>query len=255
MKDCSWAIRQRLGMLVMALLACGGTPVSGDSASNRPVLAVPKTNAGSIVGKTSDGKICRFHASDSKIHCLYDSSSQSEFIAESILTPTFARFGKYDFGYVQVVDGKSYSFLNAEAASPAEGGVGAVYCRLALQFETDAGEIIWIWHEEIRFEKSRHITLIDANGDGLPDLAVSGQWNGNISGTNRWWTPDSYDGEYSAEERQYPARPTFGKLSSSGKNRACKPEEATVASLSDAAASGKLSVGNTVPIWRSIYRP
>ena len=228
---------------------------SADSTGIPATASIEKNRNGSILGDTVDGKTCKYKFSDKKVHCVYEDGAGEEFLADAIRGPTFSGLGKLDFGNVSAVSTKRYAFLNAETGSSVQGTDAVVYSKLALQFITSRNEIIWIWHDELYFRGGRHVAVMDTDGSGQPDLAVSGGWNGNMYGSNRWWTPSATSSTYAAAERAYVTRPTFGKINRVGKDRGCKPENVRVATLKSLSANIGETVGAAVPIWRTVTRP
>ena len=237
--------------LVFAVAAVGS---SADSTGIPATASIEKNRNGSILGDTADGKTCKYKFSDKKVHCVYEDGASEEFLADAIRSPTFSGLGKLNFGNVSVVSTKRYAFLNAETGSTVSGTSAVVYCKLALQFITSSNEIIWIWHDELYFQGGRHVAVMDTDGSGQPDLAVSGSWNGNMYGSNRWWTPSTTSSTYTVAERAYATRPTFGKIKRAGKSRGCKPTNVRVATLKALSANIEATVGTAVPIWKSVTR-
>ena len=241
---------------LLVLLTPASSPAHGDSTSILPVFDIPKALDGSIIGQASDGKTCRFKSMDAKIHCMYGSGDNAEeYVAEATSVPSFPAFGSIRMGHVSLEEEARYAFLNAEAPTPVSGEVAVMFCKLTLQFHTDAGEIVWIWHDELRFDGTGQVAMVDSDGDGFGDLAVTGRWNGNMYGSNRWWTPNPYGSSYSAEERAYPARPAFGSINSAGRDRSCQPVNVRVVKLVPASGNITPSVDDAIEVWSSSSGP
>ena len=238
--------------LVIAVIAVKSL---ADSTGIPATASIEKSRNGSILGDTADGKTCKYKFNDKKVHCVYEDGASEEFLADAIRSPTFSGLGKLDFGNIRATSTKRYAFLNAETGSSVSGTDAVVYCKLALQFITSRNEIIWIWHDELYFQSGRHVAVLDTDGSGQPDLAVSGSWNGNMYGSNRWWTPSTTSSTYTAAERAYATRPTFGKINRAGKSRGCKPGNVRVATLKSLSANIGETVGTAVPTWRTVTRP
>ncbi|MCY4258900.1 MAG: hypothetical protein OXC91_01370 [Rhodobacteraceae bacterium] len=83
---------------------------------------------------------------------------------------------------------------------------------MALQFVTAKGEIIWIWHDELRYGGQGGHAALDTNGDGLADLAVTGTWNGCLYGVARW-QPIGTASTATQADRAYPTRPDITAVS------------------------------------------
>lgn len=213
---------------------------SGDSTAPPPAFSVPVPTQGSVIGRTSDGKICRYLSEDGRIHCVYDEGTAREFIARSIVEPDFPEFGRSTRGTITYSEGETFAFLLAEFETRITDSQASTFCRLALRFLAESGQAFWIWHDELRQGTGGQTALVDADGDGLADLAVSGRWDGTIDGTRRWWTPNPFDDAYPAEFRQYPARPAFGSVQ--GRSLACRPDQTRLALLSEAGANTLPSV-------------
>ena len=228
---------------------------SADSTGIPATASIEKNRNGSILGNTADGKTCKYKFNDKKVHCVYEDGASEEFLADAIRSPTFSGLGKLDFGSVSATSTQRYAFLNAETGSSVPETDATIYCKLALQFITSRNEIIWIWHDELYFRGGRHVAVMDTDGSGQPGLAVSGSWNGNMYGSNRWWTPSATSSTYTAAERAYATRPIFGKINRAGKNRGCKPEHVRVAALKPLSANIGETVGAVVPTWRTVTRP
>ena len=239
---------------VSALLAAAA-PASADSTDVPASAQAAKRQDRSILGSASDGRTCKYKSADKKIHCLHGDGSAEEHLVDEIAEPEFTGIGRLDFGRMDASPGTQYVFLDAEASTPVPGRSALVFCKLALQFITARNEIIWIWHDELAVDGGSHLAAIDTDGSGRADLAVSGRWNGTIYGSNRWWTANPNDSAYSAAERTYAARPTFGKIGGKGRDRGCKPGEARVATVVPRSANIGVSVGRAVPVWRSLNRP
>ncbi len=158
-------------------------------------------------------------------------------------------------GHFSPEEGVRYAFLNAEAPTPVSGGAATMYCKLALQFQTSTDEIVWIWHDEFRFDSAGQVAVVDSDGDGYSDLAVAGRWNGNMYGSNRWWTPNPFGSSFTAEERTYPARPAFGRINGIGRNRSCQPASVKVMKLAPVSAKMTHSVDGAIDTWSSSSRP
>ena len=238
--------------LVIAVIAVKSL---ADSTGIPATASIEKSRNGSILGDTADGKTCKYKFNDKKVHCVYEDGTSEEFLADAISSPTFSGLGKLDFGNISATSTMRYAFLNAETGSSVSGTDAIVYCKVALQFITSRNEIIWIWHDELYFQSGRHVAVLDTDGSGQPDLAVSGSWNGNMYGSNRWWTPSTTSSTYTAAERAYATRPTFGKINWAGKSRGCKPGNVRVATLKSLSANIGETVGRAVPTWRTVTRP
>ena len=235
-----------------AMIAGG---LSADSTEIPASADIEKNGSGSILGVAVDGKTCKYRSSDKKVHCVSEDGQSEIFLAETITSPTFSGVGNLDFGTVGVSQAKRYAFLGAETGSSVSGTDAVVYCKLALQFITTRNEIIWIWHDELYVRGGQQIAVMDTDGSGQPDLAVSGNWNGSMYGSNRWWTPGASSSTYTAAERKYSARPVFGKINRKGRNRGCRPSSARVATLKPLSSNIDTTAGSAVPIWRTLTRP
>ena len=247
-------------VLQVATLLIAATPLTshalGDSSTIRSMLDIPKAPQNSIIGQATDDKTCRYKSTDGKIHCTYGSGGNAEeYVADSTSTPSFPAFGSFRMGHVSLEEGARYTFLNAESPSPVSGRVAVRYCRLALQFLTSDDEIVWIWHDELRYDGSGQVAVVDSDGDGYGDLPVTGEWNGNLYGSSRWWTPNPYESSYSAEERAYPPRPTFGRINGAGKSRSCVPDSVKVVKLVPVSTRTGPSVNGAIDVWSSTTRP
>ena len=226
------SIRTLAASLAVAVIFPNMAP--GDSTGVIPPFNVPVKSAQSLLGRATDRKTCKYHADDSKIHCVYDSGTSTSFIATSIITPDFPQFGRATRGNVNLPTANRIAFLNAEHATRISGQSAAFICRVALEFVSVSGNTFWIWHDELKFGSSAQMALVDSNGDGIADKAIRGSWNGGINGTRKWWTPDPYNSTYSAADRDYPTRPVFTPVN--GRQRGCKPVHARIAVLADAAS-------------------
>lgn len=253
-KTRSAAVLLWIAMQVLALLASAAS-ASADSTDVPASAQAAKRQDDSILGSASDGKTCKYKSADKKIHCLHGDGGTEEHLVDEIVEPEFTGIGRLDFGRMEASPGTPYVFLGAETADAVPGRSALVFCKLALQFITARNEIIWIWHDELAVDGGHHLAAIDTDGSGHADLAVSGRWNGTIYGSNRWWTANPNDSAYSAAERSYAARPTFGKIGGKGRNRGCKPSETRVATVVSRSANIAASVGRAVPVWRSLIRP
>ena len=253
-KTRSAAVLLWIAMQVLALLASVAS-ASADSTDVPASAQAAKRQDDSILGSASDGKTCKYKSADKKIHCLHGDGGTEEHLVDEIVKPEFTGIGRLDFGRMEASPGTPYVFLGAEIADAVPGRSALVFCKLALQFITARNEIIWIWHDELAIDGGRHLAVIDTDGSGHADLAVSGRWNGTIYGSNRWWTANPNDSAYSAAERSYAARPTFGKIGGKGRDRGCKPSETRVATVVSRSANIAASVGRAVPVWRSLVRP
>ena len=183
----SCGVRVIRASAIAAVIAMAAVGSSADSTGIPATAPIEKNRNGSILGNTVDGKTCKYKFSDKKVHCVYEDGAGEEFLADAIRGPTFSGLGKLDFGNFSAVSTKRYAFLNAETGSSVQGTDAVVYCKLALQFITSRNEIIWIWHDELYFRGGRHVAVMDTDGSGQPDLAVSGGWNGNMYGSNLSW--------------------------------------------------------------------
>lgn len=242
-------------VLKASALLAAAVSASADSTDVPASAQTAKRQDHSILGGASDGKTCKYKSADKKIHCLHGDGGAEEHLVDDIMDPEFTGIGRLDFGRVEANPGAHYVFLNAESAAAVPGRSALVFCKLALQFITARNEIIWIWHDELAIDGGGHLAAIDTDGSGHADLAVSGRWNGTIYGSNRWWTANPNDSAYSAAERSYAARPTFGKIGGKGRDRGCKPSDARVATVVSRSANIAASVGRAVPVWRSLTRP
>ena len=231
-------------LAAMSLFGAAGA----DSTGSSPAFNVPIRNTSSLIGSANNEKTCRYHSSDKRIHCVYDDGTQTEHVADNLVEPDFPAFGRSTEGSFQIPEGAEYVFVNGEFEARITGEDASTTCRLALQFVSDARQGFWIWHDELRFDSEGHSALIDGDGDGVADLVISGEWNGSVNGTRKWWTPNPYDGSYSAALRDYPARPSFASVD--GHNRACKATEARLAVIGDASANlvGEVPTGWTGPL-------
>ena len=251
----SCGVRVIRASAIAAAIVMAAVGSSADSTGIPATASIEKDRNGSILGDTADGKTCKYKFNDKKVHCVYEDGAGEEFLADAIRRPTFSGLGKLDFGNFSAASTQRYAFLNAEMGSSVQGTDAVVYCKVALQFITSRNEIIWIWHDELHFQGGRHVAVMDTDGSGEPNLAVSGNWNGNMYGSNRWWTPSTKSSTYTAAERAYATRPTFGKINRAGKIRGCKPESVRVATLKSLSANIGETVGTAVPIWRTVTRP
>ena len=226
-----------------ALAAAAVIPVataSGDSTNAPPTFSAPAANSESIIGEASNGKSCRYLSADGKIHCIYDDETASEFIALRMVYPDFPAFGQGTMGSFPDQGNIDYLFLNTEFETRIAGSEASTLCRLALRFETQIDQKFWIWSDELHLGENGQTALVDSDGDRVADLAVAGHWDGAINGTRKWLTPNPYDNAYTVDARRYPARPTFNYVD--GLFRGCKPVEAKLAVLSDAAANTLQSI-------------
>ena len=243
-------------ILSAALLAAAGHPAEArsDSSGGRAGFSIPFAAKGRVVGDVSNGMACRYKGGDGLIHCVYDHAREADLIAGSVSTPAFSAVGGNRFGQFEPEASSRYSFLSAETESE-DGILGTMHCKLALQFVTSADEIIWIWHDELRFDGSSQYAALDIDGDGLADRAVAGRWNGGMGGSNRW-TPSSGNGaSYDEDETSFTARPEFGRVGGVGRRRGCDAEGAGVADVENASGRVAESVGGLVTVWRSETRP
>ena len=197
-------------IIAAGLGAISPLPAIGDSSTPFPEFAISAITAGSIVGKAEDGRVCRYLSDDGKIHCVYGSGPMEEFIAGQIIAPDLPRLGSSTQGTFAVPKGSVTAFLNGEHESRRSGATASTICRLAVWFEADSGQRLWIWHDELRQKNGGHYAHIDSDGDGAADLAISGKWSGGINGSRRWEPDDPNDATYSEELRRYPKRPAFG---------------------------------------------
>ncbi len=226
----------------LLVAACTSGSALGDSTSAPPELAAPSTNSGSIIGRASNGKTCRYLSVDRKVHCIYDDGTAREFIAAEVIRPDFPAFGRGTRGSFALRGETEFAFLNGEFETRVSGNGASTVCRLALRFRTRTDQTFWIWNEELHLGTGGQMAVVDSDGDGIADLAVAGQWDGTIDGTRKWWTPNPYDSTYPTDARRYPARPTFS--TAGGRSRGCKPTGARLAILSEAAANALNSIGN-----------
>lgn len=204
--------------ILLTLLA---NQAASDSTRLSPNLKAPNRSGASLLGAASDGSACRYKASDGRIHCVY--ATDGDVIALSVGRPEFDTRSGTAHGLFTPLDGARYGFVDPVTATPAGDTVGSVECKLALQFRTEADELVWIWHDELRFISGGQAALIDPDGDGHANSFVRGTWTGMVYGSNRWRTPDPHDSRYSASERSFAARPTFGQLDGRGRVRGCRP--------------------------------
>ena len=202
----------------------------GDSADSRAEFSIASKSKGRVVGGTSDGMSCRFKSDDGLIHCIYGHAKSTDWLATTVSAPQFTTIGNNRIGQFQPEVSKSYAYLNTETSTN-DGGGGIEHCKLALQFLTTANEIIWIWHDELRFDGSSQYAAIDTNGDNIADKAISGIWNGNLGGSNRWTSANSNENRYSDDERKFAARPIFGKINGLGRRRGCNAAGVEVAEI------------------------
>ena len=226
----------------------------GDSTTLRAEFSIPLVYKESVVGSAEDGMSCRYKDEDGLIHCVYGHSEFTDWLATSVSEPEFISNGKNRFGQFEPGESNSYAFLNAEISSGDDGG-STMHCKLALQFLTAANEIIWIWHDELRFDGSSQYAALDTNGDGIADKAVSGAWNGNMSGSNRWSPANSSDKKLIGEELEFSARPIFGKIDGAGRRRGCDATGVGIAEVERAEGKIKATVDGEVPVWRTETRP
>ena len=243
-------------LLALSISSTFGLPdvAIGDSAAGRSEFSIPRESKGSVVGSTDDGMTCRYKSDDGLIHCIYGQSKPIDWLASSVTEPEFNSGGNKRFGQFNLEASKSYAFLNAET-STGDGGGGSMHCKLALQFLTAANEIIWIWHDELRFDGSSQYAALDTNGDGIADKAVSGSWNGNMSGSNRWSPASASDNRYSGSEQNFAARPVFGKIDGIGRRRGCSAEGVGIAEVRNTEGRIGTSVDGQVPVWRTETQP
>ncbi|MDE0304550.1 MAG: hypothetical protein OXI87_06660 [Albidovulum sp.] len=226
----------------------------GDSTSGRAIFSIIRESKSSILGSTNDGMSCRFKDEDGLIHCIYGQSENTDWLASSVTEPEFNSNGNNRFGQFDPSESKSYAFLNAEIASDVGGG-RTKHCKLTLQFVTTDNEIIWIWHDELRLDGSGQYAALDTNGDGIADKAVSGSWNGNLSGSSRWSPANATDNTFSDSERKFADRPVFGRINGVGRRRGCDATGVGIAEIQSAEGQIGTSVDGDVPVWRTETRP
>ncbi len=211
------------------------TAAADDSSTLSTGFSISKRVPGSIIGTAADGKLCRYHADDQRIHCDSENAASEtrEFLAASTSKPRFSGFGSSAWGRVNVNLNTRYAFSNAESAELLRDGGAYVHCKLALQFQLANHDTFWVWHDEIRFSGSGATAYVDSNGDRQADFAVRGEWTGRISGTRRWEPVDPTSVAYTDEQMRFPARPFFGVTD--GIRRSCRPSDVIVAELIAAA--------------------
>ena len=253
MREIKYSMFFPLAATIISAFGFSG-PALGDSTIERSEFSIPRSPDESIIGGKDDGMSCRYKGNDGLIHCIFGNSKAPEWLAYSVSKPKFNDFGTNRFGQYEFGSAKAYSFLNAETSS-AEGGGGTAHCKLTLQFLTTANEIIWIWHDELRFDGSSQYAALDTNGDGIADKAVGGQWNGKMGGSGRWTPASSGDNRYSVDEQVFAARPVFGKAKGAGRPRTCDAEGVGIAEVRQADGQIGISVDGLVPVWRSELRP
>ncbi len=230
-------IRPTRPFLVSVLLAVflPGSAIGGDSTDLSPGLSISKRASSSIIGTTTDRKLCRYHSDDGLIHCNSEngSSGSEEFIVESTSRPRFSSFGSNTSGRVTASRDARYAFSHAETRTALSDGTAFAYCKLALQFQIANNDTLWVWHDEIQFTGSGAIAYIDSNGDQQADFAVRGSWTGRVNGVQRWEPVNPRSTVYTAAQKAYPARPFFGTTGT--RNRACRASRVIVAKLVPAA--------------------
>lgn len=198
-----------------------------DSTSVVGVSEIPIPTAVSILGGVENNKLCSYKTIDKKVHCLSSKEGESEYKVTEIRSPTFPRFQSRKIGSISVQNNTIYGFISPVTYKRA--GQDTIACKLVLEFKPTGNPALWIWHDEIRFDGGNHKAFIDTNGDGFIDSTLVGRWNGNLYGSNKWWSPDPFDGKYSTDEREFTNRPEFGLIN--GKTRGCDVESAKVATL------------------------
>ena len=258
---CNWintvrraAARWMVGCtLVISGIAGMPTLAAVDSTALRSERNVGFLQRATVLGSVNDGMACHYREEDERVHCVHDGSGTAERLATELSVPEFKGTGHNKIGIFEIGQGEVYAFAPVESSTTGENGL-VEHCRLALQFLTEANEIIWIWHDELRFDGSGQFALIDTDGDNLPDLAVSGKWNGRLRGSNRWSSDTAAEKDLAESETSFPTRPTFGIVEGT-RNRSCVPEGVKVARLHGAQGQMKLSVEGAVDIWDSIDRP
>lgn len=241
-------LRTLLVIAVVMIATC--QMLAGDSTSLVSGLPATKRAERSIVGDVKNGMTCKYVSSDSKIHCKYSDGPEQEYLVDSVLSPAYSRFQRNKPGKITKTAGSIYAFIDPVHTSSS--GSVVEKCRLALQFRTTQGEIIWIWHDELRYGDQGEYAAIDTNGDDHADIAVTGTWNGRLFGIRKW-QPGSSVASYSQAELEYPSRPEITEVTSNNRSRGCKPVSARVAVLK-VLTTGK-SVGNTVKVWRTENSP
>ena len=198
-----------------------------DSTSVVGANAIPIPSVNSILGSAENNKLCSYKSNDKKIHCLSNLEDKKEYKVSAIRSPTFPRFQARKIGSINVQNNSMYGFISPITYKRV--GQDTIACKLALAFKQTGMAVVWIWFDEIRFDGRNHRAFLDTNGDSLIDRTLVGQWNGNLYGSKKWWTPDPFDGKYSTEEREFTNRPEFGTFK--GKARGCGVESVKVATL------------------------
>ena len=188
---------------------------------------IPILPDNSLLGTAENNKLCSYKTLDKKIHCQSNQKGASEYKVTAIRSPVFPRFQPRRTGTISVVNNTRYGFIAPLSYNKV--GHDTIVCKLALNFKPTGKAAVWIWFDEIRFDGSNHRAFVDTNGDGLIDSTLVGKWNGNLYGSNRWWTPDPFDGRYSSTLREFTNRPEFGTVG--GKVRGCSVENVKVATL------------------------
>ena len=240
----------RILVTVLSTMTVSGVLHASDSTSLGTAIQATKRPGNSIVGDVKDGMTCKYISTDSKIHCKYSDTPAEEFLVDRTITPSYSRFQPGKPGKITLSPNAHYAFINPVNIS-SSGSVNQ-HCRVALQFKTSRNEIIWIWHNELRYGSQGEHAVIDTNGDDLADLAVTGKWNGRLFGIMKW-QPGSSSSTYSSAEQTYPARPDINAVTGNSRKRGCKPAATKVAQLKS--LSTQNTVGLSVTVWRSENSP
>jgi len=202
------------------ILGMDSTNVSGTD-------EIPVPPGLSILGNVENNKLCKFKSIDSKIHCQSDLGGMVEYKVDEIINPSFPRFQSRKIGNILVNSDKIYGFTSP--ISHQKEGQDTSICKLALEFVETGKPAVWIWFDEIRFVGQMHRAFIDTNGDGFIDRTLKGRWSGKLYGSKKWWTPDPFDGKYTAVQRDHTIRPEFAQIG--GKLRGCDIGNVKVVSL------------------------
>lgn len=212
--------------LLFVVFLPGGI-VAMDSTNVTGTVEIPVPPGLSILGNVENNKLCKFKSIDSKIHCQSNQGGIVEYRVDETIYPILPRFQSRKIGNIIVENDKIYGFTSP--ISHQWESQDTSVCKLALEFVETGQHAIWIWYDEIRFDGAEHRAHIDTDGDGFIDRILTGNWNGNLYGSKKWWTPDPFDGKYTTEEREYTHRPVFERIN--GRVRGCGIANVKVVSL------------------------
>ena len=212
--------------LLLVVFLPGGI-VAMDSTNVTGTVEIPVPTGLSILGNVENNKFCKFKSIDSKIHCQSKQGGIVEYRVDETIYPIFPRFQSRRIGNIIVENDKIYGFTSP--ISRQRESQDTSVCKLALEFVETGQNAVWIWYDEIRFGGAVHRAHIDTDGDGFIDRILTGNWNGNLYGSKKWWTPNPFDGKYTVGEREYTTRPEFNRIN--GKVRGCDIANVKVVSL------------------------